>query len=357
MLTAERTRAHIDAMLTEAGATEGTTTVAVSRGGRYGEATVVDGAPSTAQPFFQLGSISKFLTAIACVTLEREGTLSLDEPLRDTAGFDALHAAAPDGLRIRDILEHRSGLNVWSFPGYRRDEDTPSLEDIVAGRGASPPLAFVAEPRDRTKYSSGAFALLQAAVEDRMGEPAHRAIPAALRRVAPTARIFGDQRGPHPHDAARGMVHRCVPTPLGSLHFPETCSQGLWSRARDLVEVLAAFTADLVDPRFPSRARPNSWAWSVMRPNSHPRMRLSVLVDSDSAGNIYLHHQGHNLGYAAEFRSYPTLDTHVVGCTSAPITSNELSRIVASAAEEATCGHPAAVAPPRPEGPTLACLR
>jgi len=207
---------------------------------------------------FDLASLTKPLaTALLAVMLEREGRLSLDQPLRDV--FPEL-AASPFGTAtLRDAASHRAGFPAW-VPLYRSGA---TREAYVAAIAAQPRRG---EPGD-TLYSDLGYLLLGFAVERASGATLDRLF--ADRVVAPlrlercgfagtgagfadaaateSRRQFeralaGDGAGESGVFAAvpRGQVHDGNAWGLGGV----AGHAGLFGRARDV----AAIALALLDP-------------------------------------------------------------------------------------------------------------
>lgn len=100
-----------------------------------------DGALATVgdpSRLFRLASVTKLLTAFACLVAVEEGTLDLDEP------------AGPPGSTVRHLLAHASGLGLDSGatapPGHRRVYSNTGfqvLADLLAARSEMPAHRYV----------------------------------------------------------------------------------------------------------------------------------------------------------------------------------------------------------------------
>ncbi len=122
---------------------------------------------------FNIGSISKTVTAWGVMRLVQEGKLSLDEPvekylkrwhLPDTE-FDAA------GVTIRRLLSHNAGLPSRYYPGWGLDDELPTLEELLSGiKTRSGAVSLVAEPGTKHKYSNSGYALLQLLIEEVTGQ-------------------------------------------------------------------------------------------------------------------------------------------------------------------------------------------
>lgn len=100
-----------------------------------GLARVEPAVPATSATLFRIGSTSKAFVALVALQLQREGTLSLDDPLR-THLPDFWYKNAwedTDPLRLVHFLEHTSGFDDNSFRTYAHSDPTPlTLEQGLA---------------------------------------------------------------------------------------------------------------------------------------------------------------------------------------------------------------------------------
>jgi hypothetical protein len=317
----------LDHMITDAGKIGSTTIMFLDKDR---ETLLERGFSEAAEPpteqYYQLGSVSKFLTALTCLVLNRQGSFALDDPLRTARELTPPYFGQHVSLSPRAILHHFTGLNIRRFPGYRRDEVIPDITHIIDGRGRSPKLAFKEIPLSRVTYSSGAFVLLQ--IELQRLQRLTTLLPSALQIVSPDVAIFVDElERAVPKSSARGYTHSVIPVPHGSLHYPETCSQGLWARPVDLVKVLRD-VARLIRCETEERTLGGVLRNKLFHLGFHPRMAMSVLVDTDAQGRLFYHHQGETAGFTTQFISYPKEDVHVVALTSGAITLPELKILI-----------------------------
>jgi CubicO group peptidase (beta-lactamase class C family) len=92
-----------------------------------GNARVAPARPATAATLFRIGSTSKAFVALTALALEREGKLSLNDPVRKhLPGFYYRNPwEATDTLRIVHLLEHTSGFDDNSIKAYANNDPTP----------------------------------------------------------------------------------------------------------------------------------------------------------------------------------------------------------------------------------------
>src|SRR5437763_2381033 len=111
-------------------------TVLIAKNGRilvrkgYGLANYELGIPNSPQTKFHIASLSKTFTAAAIVLLERQGLLSLNDPL------SKFLPDFPNGnkIKISHLLTHSSGVpDFYSLPEYDEIKTKPmTLADWIA---------------------------------------------------------------------------------------------------------------------------------------------------------------------------------------------------------------------------------
>ncbi len=130
----------------------------------YGMADLERSIPITADTIFESGSVAKQFTAMTLLLLEKQGKLSLDDPLRKYL------PELPDygqKLTIRHVLSHLSGLREWrlvaTFSGT--PEGTYVLDNRDLLRLASMQRALNYDPGAAYSYTNTGFNILTIVVE------------------------------------------------------------------------------------------------------------------------------------------------------------------------------------------------
>ena len=132
-----------------------------------GEADLEQQVPITLDSVFDAASVSKQFTAFAILLLEREGKLSIDDPLAKY-----LPEAAPLGkLTLRQLLTHTSGLRELStltaMAGWQPEDlltQTQAVTLLFAQRGLN------SVPGSRFDYVNSDYVLLAEVVQRLSGE-------------------------------------------------------------------------------------------------------------------------------------------------------------------------------------------
>lgn len=124
--------------------------------------------PATAETAYRVGSVSKLFTDIAVMQLVEAGTLDLDAPVKKYLPDFAPRGPEAEGITLRQLMAHRSGLVREPPVGSYFDPDPPGLAATVAGLNGTD---LVYPPGARLKYSNAGIAAVGLVLERAAGEP------------------------------------------------------------------------------------------------------------------------------------------------------------------------------------------
>ncbi|HUO51734.1 MAG TPA: serine hydrolase domain-containing protein [Gemmatimonadaceae bacterium] len=144
--------------------------------GGVGLARVAPAMKATDSTLFRIGSTSKAFVALTALALEREGKLSLQDPVRKhLPGFYYRNPwDATDPVRIVDLLEHTSGFDDNSLMGYAIDDPALSLADALARDSATRVSRW--RPGTRFSYCNTGPAIVALIIEKIEGKPFEQVI-------------------------------------------------------------------------------------------------------------------------------------------------------------------------------------
>ncbi len=139
--------------------------------GAYGFANVELNVPLNMHSLFNIGSIGKTFTATAIMLLQKDGKLSINDPINEY--LDSL----PDSwnnITIKHLLNHTSGIKDYAhdFPGYpfiQKDRKQEITEAGFIHMATELPLNF--QPGERWAYSNSNFVLLGFIIHKLAGKP------------------------------------------------------------------------------------------------------------------------------------------------------------------------------------------
>lgn len=209
----------------------------------YGEARFEDTTKLAPDTRFMVGSVSKWITAVAVLRLAEEGKLSLDAPI--TTWLPELPASS-SAVTLRHLLSNTSGIPNGLGQAIKRDRSperltiTPAAAALQFGNG---PLAFA--PGAQFDYSVTNWLLVGGIVERATGEPFQQVIAGLVFQPAGVADTgFADDsfatlpRTAVAYGSMRAGTHpsrKIMPTP------PMVAASGtIYSTASDLLKIADA---------------------------------------------------------------------------------------------------------------------
>jgi CubicO group peptidase (beta-lactamase class C family) len=117
----------------------------------------------TAKTNFRLASVTKQFTATAVLLCERDGKLTLDDPVSKHIADWPAYANA---ITIRHLLQHESGLRPYDA---NVPEDVPQLTDQDVLRFVQQQTSLLFDPGSAYCYSNTGYAILALVVERASG--------------------------------------------------------------------------------------------------------------------------------------------------------------------------------------------
>ena len=118
---------------------------------------------SREETLFRVASITKMATALATLSCAADGLFTLDTPVRELLP-DTPHANALDGVTVRHLLSHTSGLQDLPAMDAALREGR-SYDDVLAE-----PAVRCAKPGGKLIYSNFGFGLLGCLLENVTGQ-------------------------------------------------------------------------------------------------------------------------------------------------------------------------------------------
>ena len=131
----------------------------------FGYADVENKKPNTIKTVFQIGSVSKELTAAGILLLVEKGKLSLDDTLTK---FIPDFIEPANKVTIKNLLVHNSGIPIYTeLPDKPfKWESKDSLEDII---NLIKHRKFDFEPGEKFNYSNSGYAILAYIIQKASG--------------------------------------------------------------------------------------------------------------------------------------------------------------------------------------------
>lgn len=208
----------------------------------YGLADCEAGTPVTTDTRFNIGSVSKLVSAWGVMRLVDEEFLDLDAPVWEYVRTWELPESPfyRDGVTIRRLLSHTAGLTLHGYPGFALGEPLPSVTESLSGatNGVGAVTLF-AEPGTVHRYSGGGYTLLQLMCEELTGEPfaafMHDAVFAPLGMTR-----TGFNRDPQLEEGT-ARPHGFVHDPLPDRAFRAEAAAAVYATLDDCVRLALAY--------------------------------------------------------------------------------------------------------------------
>jgi len=280
--------------------------VAVLRGGElvavetFGEAAANRPDAVTPDALFQVGSMSKHVTAFAVLRLADEGALDLDADVNEyLSGWRMPDDPGEPPVTLRHLLGHLSGLSLPQSKGFPRDQEPmPALLDLLYGRPPAPnPPVFRELPLGSTfRKANVHFSVVQQVLTDITREPFAELMRTLVLDPLGMRDSSFDQRFPETAGRPVAVGHTEDGTPLadGWLVRPDMAAAGLWSTAADMAQLaLAVRRSWLGRPLAPlSEHR----AEEMLTPHPTSSYGLGTVIDTTGT-EVHFGHGGEPVGY------------------------------------------------------------
>lgn len=207
----------------------------------YGYADISTKKPITSDTIFQVGSISKTVTAWGAMKLVEEGKIDLDAPIEKYLKKWPLRETQfnSKGVTLRRILSHTAGLSLRGYAGVKPSKNLVSIEESLRGKSnGAGDVKIIHEPGSKFQYSGGGYTLLQLVIEEVSGMPfAQYMEQEILKPLGMNNSTFEWKEELKPKTSkAYGVLSQELPNYI----FTEKAAAGLYTTAADLAKVQIA---------------------------------------------------------------------------------------------------------------------
>lgn len=213
----------------------------------YGIADAGTGETVSTETVFQIASIGKVISALAALTLVKDGRISLDEDVNNKLTswkVAETNFTIKEKVTLRRLLCHSAGFtDDYGFAGYSVTDSIPTLINIIK---ATPPanntkaLTVNYVPGTLFRYSGGGYLIIQQLIEDITGESfanyVEKEVFKKLDLRSSTYNYYPDKNG---IKIARGHDENGNAHAREKYHvYPESAAAGFWTTPRDLAKIL-----------------------------------------------------------------------------------------------------------------------
>jgi len=265
----------------------------------------------TGDTLFHVGSISKSFTALGVLKAADKGLLALDDPIKEHLPWFRVNsrfgAAEAEGITVRHLLSHHSGLGTWSPLGNPSDPQyhTRTFEEIVKSTSDSW-LKF--RPGERFEYSNQGINLAGHALVVTSGRPfADVMREEILAPLGMTNSTFNQAEVTQKEDCAVGYLGKRLVPIVNGIVMPLVAAGGLFASANDLARFVIAhlqggagvhekvisqrLLQEMYSPQCTATNQVSGYGLGIYRAVQHDTVRLS--------------HGGLGYGISAHYRFLP----------------------------------------------------
>ncbi len=273
--------------------------------------------PANGSTVYNIGSVSKVITAVAVMQLVEQGRVALDDPIQKYA--PAFPEKSQGAITIRHVMTHTSGIRHYRGTDFPNSEDNENTRPSSWEKGLeifkNDPLLF--RPGQYYFYSSYAVNLLQGVVERASGMPFEDYLRRNVWRPAGMLNTSFDV--PSRIVARRARSYRFVEgRPLNYFYNDLTykfASGGMISTAEDLVRFGAALNRGMLLKPETTAMMYRSQLEGVKRFNEkgppgdlYFEQGLIWRIFKDASGRTFINHCGTVKGFNACLVNYPDAD-------------------------------------------------
>ncbi len=276
----------------------------------YGFADVKKGIKINPQTGFNIGSISKTVTAWGIMKLVHEGKIDLDAPASNYLTRWQLPDSEydQDEVTVRRLLSHTAGLSIPSIGAGLSYDELPSLEEWLNGKNDVGSVKIILRPGTKWEYSGGGYAVLQLIIEEVSGQKFEDFMqvevldPLGMKnssfkiddKIRATSAIPYDGYG-GPTDFQLYAIHAAA---------------GFQSTLEDFLRLVFASLPDHEDHLKYNTVLPVETVQQMIEPQPNTRIggwRYGLGYQTVHIGDshVFIGHSGSNTGWQASFRLYP----------------------------------------------------
>ncbi|MEM9898629.1 MAG: serine hydrolase domain-containing protein [Pseudomonadota bacterium] len=263
---------------------------------------------------FQIGSITKPITAVAVMQLVDEGAVGLDDPVtKYIPTFRTRQIEGSNKITIRHLLAHRSGISM--LVGNRNQRGGGVDQNAIARAVTDiSRYSLVSEPGEKFQYSNANYQILSRIIEVVDGVSFETAISTRIfSRLGMTDSYVGRRSNNiTPVIGHRYWLTKVVPTRF--IAGREVVGQGgVVTSARDLATFMIEFIADGGDLVSRESARLMTTPYSLEEDYGYALGWETKGLDNDKL----VFHSGANVGFSAFAGFSPSRQTGFVVLTNA----------------------------------------
>ncbi|PSL44243.1 CubicO group peptidase (beta-lactamase class C family) [Chitinophaga niastensis] len=254
----------------------------------YGWANVEKKQPVTTKTLFQAGSISKSLNGVGILKLVQDKKLDLNVDINNyliTWKFPYDSLSKNKKITIANLLSHTAGLSVHGYGGYMKDENIPSIYDILDGRkpANSEAVHSIYEPGKISEYSGGGITISQLILTDITRKKYEDYMWSQVLKPMGMTQSFFNQPPPESKKnlLASGYLSDGKEMVEGNYNiYPEKAAAGLWTNPTDLGKYV-------IETQLSLKGKSNK-----VLSQEITKLRLTPYIDHESGLGVFIKQKG-----------------------------------------------------------------
>ena len=282
------------------------------------------GKPMELKDVFHCASVAKLFTATAIMQLAEDGRLHLDDRIKDVIREFEINDVRADGINIRDLLQHTSGIGmVYDLHWDRPETDDDALKRYVLGDEIKKRALLSAPSQKCFHYSDAGYDILGAVIAELSGCTFEQYInehifePAGMDNSSFITFARSDRDDlvkPHTKDETKHIVYERY-YPYNRIHAP---SSTLTSNIYDLEKFaqlhIEGSIGKATEPLLMSETYHRMWLPEVKSLNQGEYMGTGWFI-YERNGVTYYGHNGGDDGFSSAFWICPDKDFYFVALT------------------------------------------
>ncbi len=282
----------------------------------YGLADKEARRPVTPKTLFNVGSVSKVVTAWGVVDLHERGRIDLDEPVNRYLKRWQVPGAEvdTDGVTVRRLLSHMAGVSLSAVPEYKPGKNPPPL--VAALNSETDGVRLIHQPGTQWSYSGGGYMVLQLLIEDVTGQEfsafmsEHVMMPLGMSHATfrPDVAQKGDLAAPYDESGARTSIHQ----------YAGLAAAGLYATVEDLARLAVAGMCPFTKNEYRVLEKESVREMQQPAPGTEAlffKSGLGYRIIPLPGNATYVGHSGSNTGWMATLSTIPAQGDGVVVLT------------------------------------------
>ncbi|HET6768692.1 MAG TPA: serine hydrolase domain-containing protein, partial [Chitinophagaceae bacterium] len=262
----------------------------------YGWADVEEKRKVTTATRFQAASISKSVNSMGILKLVQMGKLDPEADINNyfkSWKFPYDSVSKSKKISTHNLLSHTAGLDIHGFPGYKRMDTLPTIQQILDGKRPANTKAVrsLFEPGTKFKYSGGGTTITQLMLTDITGSDYADWMQKNV--LQPLGMTNSSYRQPSADtvNLATGYYGNGQPV-TGKYHvYPEQAAAGLWTTPSDLAKYIIECQLALVGKS--QQVLSTAMMKKRLTPYIDSAAALGVFIDKRK-GQSWFNHNGGN---------------------------------------------------------------